>query len=183
MKNSKEHWGSLARNLHWLMAALIIVQWVLGKVGHELARSPAKLETLSWHKSIGVTLLLLVLVRCLWRLVNPTPAPPANMPRWEVLAAKISHGALYFLMIAIPLSGWVMNSAKNIPMKLFWLVPWPDITQPSESLGEAAEEVHEVLAVGLLIVVLLHVAAALRHHFIRRDNVLRRMGYGKHARP
>lgn len=181
LHNSKHHWGSLARWLHWLMALLIGIQWVLGKVGHEMARSPAKLELLGWHKSLGISLLLLVLLRLAWRTINTSPSHPEGAPAWERRAAALSHGLLYFLMLAIPLSGWVMNSAKNLPMHWFWLVPWPDLTGPNESLGEAAEETHEILALVLIVVVVVHVIAALRHHFILRNDVLDRMLRGRHA--
>jgi cytochrome b561 len=175
MRNSRQHWGAPARGLHWLMALLILVQWVLGRVGHEMARSPAKLDVLVWHKSIGIALLLVVAARLAWRLANPTPEHPPSTPRWETRAAALGHAALYLLMFAIPLSGWLMNSAKNIPFRVFWLLPWPNVVPPNEALGEAAEELHEALAVALVLVLLVHVAAALRHHFILRDDVLRRM--------
>lgn len=182
MRNSEYRWGWVSRLLHWLMAVLIAAQWVLGKVGHEMARSPAKLDVLTWHKSLGVLLLLLALLRLAWRLAGRVPLPPAQSSAWKVRAAHIVHGALYALLVAIPLSGWVMVSAKNMPFSVFWLLPWPDIVPPGESLGEAAEEVHEALAVLLLALVLVHVAAALWHHLVLKDDVLRRMLSGSRAR-
>lgn len=182
IRDSEHHWGAVSRSLHWLMAMLIAVQWGLGRVGHEMARSPAKLDVLTWHKSLGVLLLLLAVLRLAWRLRNRSPAPPGPAPAWELRAARVTHLALYALMLAIPLSGWVMASARNIPFRVFWLLPWPDIVQPSESLGQAAGAVHAALATLLLAVLGVHVAAALRHHFILRDDVLRRMLPGSRAR-
>jgi cytochrome b561 len=103
------------------------------------------------------------------------PMEPAGTPWWQQRAARLSHILLYFLMLGLPISGWILNSASNFPMKVFWLVPWPDITGPSEKLAETAEEGHETLALLLVIVVTIHVAAALWHHFWKRDDVLRRM--------
>lgn len=175
IRNTGRQWGSLARQLHWLMAILLAVQFLLGKVGHELGRSPERLQVLTWHKSIGITLLLLVLIRLSWRLFNPTPEPPPESPRREIWAARAGHLALYCLMLALPLSGWVMNSAKNMPMNVFWLIPWPDIIAPNETIAEFAGETHETLAILLAVIVLGHIAAALRHHFLLGDDVLRRM--------
>jgi cytochrome b561 len=174
-KNTTEQWGSLARALHWGMAILLLAQVVLGKVGHEMTRSPAKFDILTWHKSIGVLLLLLVLLRLAWRGVNPTPTRPPSVSSIQNWAARSAHAALYVLMLALPLSGWVMNSASNIPFKVFWLVSWPDITGPSRELAELAEEVHEALAVLLMVLVAAHVLAALWHHFSRHDPILMRM--------
>jgi cytochrome b561 len=94
-------------------------------------------------------------------------------------AAQISHAGLYILMLLLPLTGWVMNSASNIPFKVFWLLPWPNITQPSRAVAEVAEELHEALAMFLVILVALHVAAALWHHFAKEDEVLLRMLTGR----
>jgi cytochrome b561 len=182
IRDSEHHWGTVSRSLHWLMGVLLATQWGLGKLGHEMARSPAKLDVLTWHKSLGVLLLLLVALRLAWRLSNRSPVLPGPAPAWEGLAARITHVLLYALMLAIPLSGWVMASAKNVPFRVFWLLPWPDIVQPSESLGETAGAIHAALATLLLAVVSLHVAAALRHHLILRNDVLRRMLPGSRAR-
>jgi cytochrome b561 len=162
------------------MTLLLLAQVILGKVGHEMARSPTKLDVLTWHKSFGVLLLLLVLIRLAWRWASPTPSLPSSS-FIQRRAAQISHIGLYFLMLLLPLTGWVMNSASNIPFKVFWLLPWPDITQPSRAVAEMAEELHETLAVFLVALVVLHVAAALWHHFAKRDAVLLRMLTG-HSR-
>lgn len=180
MRNTREHWGSVARGFHWTMAILLLAQWILGRIGSGMARSPGKLELLSWHKSLGITLLALVLLRLAWRALNPTPAAPAGEAPWARWAARASHALLYLLMIGLPISGWLLSSAENLPFRWFWLFSVPDLAGPDERLAETAEEWHEWLATGLALLVILHVLAALRHHFIEKTNVLRRMlsGHG-----
>jgi len=157
------------------MAILILGQVVLGKYAHELGRTPDKLSLMMWHKSIGITLLLLVLLRIAWALSNPRPLPDSSAPKWERAAAWLNHISLYLLMLAIPLTGWLMNSAKNVPFSLFRVIPWPSLLGPDEALGEIFEELHEGLVTVMVVLLGLHVAAALRHHYLKRDRVLLRM--------
>ena len=175
LRNSLEDWGAVAKTLHWLVACLILLQLGLGLAAVSWHLSPTKLELLIWHKSIGMLILLLVLTRLGWRVTGPTPDLPPDTARWERLAARTSHLLLYLLMLALPLSGWVINSAANIPLKLFWVVPLPDIAAPNKPLEDAAALVHVVLVVALLLLLLVHIAAALRHHYIKRNRVLTRM--------
>ena len=173
--NTRDAWGSVSRNVHWLMVLLFAGQITLGKYAHGLNLSPQKLDLLMWHKSIGITLLLLASFRLIWRIAGTRPETPPGTPDWEHKAAALSHTLLYMFMLAIPVTGWLMNSAKNIPFKLFLLVPWPDLVSPSEPWGKVFEEWHESLVAAFIVLILLHVAAALRHHFIKRDQVLNRM--------
>ena len=128
-----------------------------------------------WHKSIGITLLFLVLLRLLWTLTNPRPIAAPETARWERFAARLSHIGLYTLMFAIPLSGWLMNSAKNVPFSLYRLVPWPMLMGPDKALGELFEEWHADLVSVILGILVIHIAAALWHHFSKQDAVLLRM--------
>jgi len=175
LRNSPAAWGWVSRTLHWGMAILLIAQVALGKYAHELGRTPQKMDLMMWHKSIGITLLLLVILRLLWTVSNTRPLPDTTAPMWERAAARLSHVGLYLLMLAIPLSGWLMNSAKNVPFSLFRLIPWPALVAPNESLGESLEEWHEGLATVILVLLLVHAAAALWHHFVKKDKVLLRM--------
>jgi len=179
LKNTRQHWGSLAKWLHWVLALLIIGQGILGKVAEEMERSPAKLDAFVWHKSLGVLILLLVLTRLVWRWANPSPELPASTTRREVWAARISHGLLYTLMILIPVSGWVASDTSRIPLTLFRMFPAPDLMAANHDLHEQAGEIHELLVTGLLVLLIIHVTAALYHHLVRRDTVLRRMLPGK----
>ena len=174
-RSPDDSWNATTRALHWLMALLILMQAVGGWVIDEMERSPLKVDAMTAHKSLGITLLLLLLVRLLWRWTHTAPPPPQGSKPWEILAARLSHIALYLLMIAVPVSGWLSASTSIVPWKLWWLVPWPRIAGPSKDLHELAEELHEGLIWALVAVLALHVTAALYHHFVKHDPVLRRM--------
>ena len=181
-RNSADTWGVAARAFHWLIAALVLVQFAIGTVAEEMKLTPAKLDLFVWHKSIGVTVFVLAVLRLAWRLGNPPPEPPDGTPGWEQRLAAVAHWALYALIFAVPLSGWWVSDASRVPFKAFFLVPMPDFIATDRTLQEAAAEVHEVLTMTLLVVVIVHVAAALRHHCLLHDDVLRRMLTGRHDR-
>jgi len=181
LRNSPTAWGSVAKTLHWSMAVLLLVQIALGWTAVRLPLSPAKLDVFIWHKSLGLTLLGLVLVRLIWRWTNPTPRLPATTPPRQARAARTSHGLLYGMMIAMPLTGWVINSAARIPFPFFWWLPVPDIAPESEALAATTKSIHFAFFLVLAGAATLHATAALYHHWVRRDDVLRRMlpGRGK----
>jgi cytochrome b561 len=174
-KNANDSWGAPARLLHWLIAALILAQFVLGWTAASWRLSPTKLELFVWHKSIGMLILALVVLRLTWRFANPTPALPADTPAWERAAARASHALLYLLMIAMPITGWIVNSAAGVPFSIFWRIPLPAIVAPDKHLAEVAALVHFSLFVLLAAVLVAHIGAALRHHFVKRNDVLLRM--------
>ena len=175
MRNTSSSWGWVSRIIHWLMAGLIAGQVVLGKYAEDLDRSAQKLNLMMWHKSLGIVLLLLVVVRLAWLLANPRPAVAAPAFAWQKWAARVSHASLYALMFAVPLSGWLMNSAKNVPFSLFRTIPWPNLIGPDKGLGELFQRCHELLGDALIAILLIHVIAAFWHHFHRGDEVLRNM--------
>src|SRR5262245_34408010 len=181
LRSTRTRWGRIAMGFHWIVAALIFTQFALGWIAEEYRRSPTKIDLFVWHKSIGMLVLVLALLRLAWRAFDRKPLLPEWMSPAERAAAWTSHALLYVLMLAMPLSGWVINSAANFPLKLFWLVPLPSITAPDKALQELAESVHLALFWTLAAVVSIHIAAALRHHFGKRDDILRRMlpGSGK----
>ncbi len=168
--------------LHWLIALLIFVAFPLGVYMHELPLSPDKLKLYSYHKWIGVSVFLLVAIRLGWRLTHTPPALPDGIAAWQRRASAVVHGLLYLLMIAIPLSGWLMSSAKGFQTVWFGVLPLPDLIGKNRELGELLAEVHEALNFTLLALVILHVGAALKHHFIERQPFLQRMGLGKKER-
>lgn len=168
-------YGRTAQLAHWLTAVLLLVQFTLGLYMIELALSPAKLKLYAYHKWLGVSVLLIVLLRLAWRRLKPPPALPATMPDWERGAAAISHRLLYLLLLAVPLSGWLMSSAKGFQTVYFGVLPLPDLLAKNPALGEALARVHWGLNKLLLALIGLHVLAALKHHFIDRDAVLARM--------
>lgn len=174
-RNSAERYGALPMLAHWLVVALIIAQYALASVAEDLPDGLEKLAVLSRHKSIGILVLLLALLRIGWKLANPGPRPPAGLPAWQLRAAAASHGLLYVLLVLQPLSGWMMSSAKNYPVSFFGWFGLPALVAPGEGAYEFAHEAHEVLATLLLLVALVHAGAALYHHFWLKDGVLRRM--------
>ena len=165
--------------LHWLVALLIVAGFPLGLYMVDLPLSPDKLKLYSYHKWIGVTVLLLVAVRLGWRLTHTPPPLPAGIAAWQRHASAIVHGLLYVLMVAIPLSGWLMSSAKGFQTVWFGVLPLPDLVDKNRELGELLAEVHKFLNFTLLALVVMHVGAALQHHFIERQPFLQRMGLGK----
>lgn len=164
-----------AISLHWLIAVLIFSGWALGWWAHDLPASPDKARYFSWHKWIGVTVFLLALARASWRMTHAAPPLPATTAPWQASASRVTHFLLYVLMLALPLSGWLMSSAKGFQTVYFGVVPLPDLLAKDEPLGKLLSEVHEQLAYALAALVALHTAAALKHHFIDRDGVLQRM--------
>lgn len=175
IRNTVERWGALAQLLHWLVVLLIIAQLILAGIAEDLPLGMQKLAMLARHKSVGITILGLVTLRLLWRLLNPTPQLPHVMPLWQRQVSKLTHGLLYGLLIGMPLSGWAMSSAKNYPVSWFGVFQLPDFVSPSASSFATLKLTHQTLAVALLALVTLHVAAALKHHFIDKDGILRRM--------
>jgi cytochrome b561 len=174
-RNTTIRWGWVAQLLHWTIVVLIIAQFVLASSADDLPNGLEKLKLLATHKSIGMTVLMLALVRIAWRLANPAPPPPATTPRWQVLAARTSHLLLYLLLLLQPVTGWIMSSARNFPVSYFGWFQWPDLVSPSDELHERFEDIHHLLAEALLVVAVVHAAAALYHHFWVKDDVLRRM--------
>lgn len=160
---------------HWLTVLLIAGSFWLGYTMTDLAASPTKLKFFSWHKWIGVTVFGLALLRLAWRQWAGAPSLPAQMQRWEQHLARAAHVLLYLLLLALPLSGWLMSSAKGYQTVYLGLLPIPDLIGKDAALGEFLEELHELLGTVLLVVIGLHAAAALKHHFIDRDDVLARM--------
>jgi cytochrome b561 len=164
---------------HWLIAVLIIGAFALGSIMTEMKISPNKLQFYSWHKWLGVSILALVALRLLSRAILGAPAYPDSMQKWEKQLATATHIFLYFLMFAVPISGYFYTSAAGIPVVYFKLIELPTFIGPNPELKPILKELHEILTTILLIVVSLHVAAALKHHFIDKDGVLQRMLPGK----
>jgi cytochrome b561 len=174
VRNTTARWGSVAQFLHWLIVALIVTQVILALAASEL-HGMAKLAMLARHKSVGITILMLAVVRLAWRLVNPTPPLPLTLKPYERFLANFTHAALYVLIFAMPLSGWIMSSARGFPVSWFKVFQLPDLVAKNRPLYEAMLKTHEVLALTLGAVATLHLLAALKHHFVLKDTVLRRM--------
>lgn len=161
---------------HWLIALLIIGSFSMGLVMTEMPGiTPTKLKFYSWHKWAGVTILGLATLRLLWRLAHPAPPYPATMPAWQKTTANLLHGLLYVLMFAVPLSGYFYTLASGYPVVYFGLVELPVLIAKDDALKEVLKGVHWWLNMGLAGCVALHVGAALKHAFVDRDGVIRRM--------
>ncbi len=171
---TSSRYSSVAIALHWLLAFLIVGTFCVGLYMHELPFSPTRLKLYNWHKWAGVTILALSALRLLWRL---THRPPADlpMPAWQKLASHGAHWALYALFFGVPLAGWAYSSAAGFPIVVFGVLPLPDFVAPDRALAEILKQRHATLAFALAAVVVLHIAAALKHHFIDRDGLLDRM--------
>jgi cytochrome b561 len=180
-RNSPEHWGWVAQFLHWTMALMIIGLAIVGLAMDEMANSPDKLKVYALHKSTGLTVLALALLRLLWRFVDPRPPYPATMPRWQRVLSEISHGLLYVFMIGMPLSGWLYNSASNFPLQWFGLFQVLALSGPDPELKHLAHDIHERGLYVIATLLAIHVGAALKHHFVDRDATLARMTPGVRA--
>ena len=169
------HYTVTAKGLHWLMALLIIGLLALGFYMSDLPLSPEKLQFYSWHKWAGVTVFALVWLRLLWRVTHRPPAYPISMSGLQQALAHTGHLVLYVLMIVIPLSGWLMSSAKGVQTVWFGVLPLPDLIGRDKELGKQLAELHSALNIGLLLLIGGHAAAALFHHLVHKDDILRRM--------
>ena len=191
-QNSTLRYGSVAMTLHWLIAAFVIANIVIGLYMSDLPRGdPSKMEFISWHKSIGLTVLALSVLRLVWRLVNPVPPAPPGLNKWIRIAAQAGHHLLYFLIIAVPLAGWLMVSVGSMghPTPVFGLFGWPSapvLSDMPRSVGhpyhEMFETTHVLLAWSMIVLIPIHVLAALYHQFVRGDDVLIRMLPGTKVR-
>lgn len=170
-----ESWTATAKLFHWVMAALIFAQIALGLAAVGWHLSPTKLTLFVWHKSTGMLILALLALRLLWRLSRRAPELPWEMPLWERAGAHLSHFLLYALMLALPLTGWVIASASNVPFKIFWTIPLPAIVAPDKAVSDLFATIHGWLVTLLALVLVAHIGAALRHHYVKRDTVLIRM--------
>ncbi|MDH5538120.1 MAG: cytochrome b [Rhizobacter sp.] len=171
---SATRYGFTAIALHWLLALAIVGSFSVGVYMAELPVSPLKLKLYNWHKWAGISILTLSALRLLWRLAH-RPPPDLPMPRWQQRAAHATHALLYVLFFAVPLAGWAYSSAAGFPVVVFGVLPLPDFVPVSEALADALKLVHKAFAILLGVLVLGHVGAALKHHFLDRDGLLLRM--------
>jgi cytochrome b561 len=175
-------YGAVAIAFHWLLAAAIVASFSVGLYMHDLPFSIQRIKLFNYHKWAGVTILALSALRLLWRLTHPPPPESARvlaaMPPWQQRAAKVSHGAMYALFFAVPLLGWAYSSAAGLPIVWFGVLPLPDFVSVNKDLANSLlKPLHAYAAFTLAAVVVLHVAAALKHQFVDRDNLMSRMWF------
>ena len=177
MPNQKPitRYNAVAQAFHWIIAALIVVQFVLAWTFDDLPNNLHKLALVARHKSFGMTILMLAVLRLTWRLFNRPPPLPVGMSKIERLLAQVTHIGLYVLLFVMPLTGLLMSSAKNYSVSWFGLFTWPNLIQQNEQAFNFFKATHDLLSNALFVIVVLHILAALKHHFWNKDDVLKRM--------
>lgn len=176
MKNTLNSYGSVSKFLHWAIGILFICMLAFGLTMEDLAPTQeVKYQFYFLHKSTGILILMMVSIRLLWKFTNVSPELPEHMKSRMKMLAKLGHITLYFLMFAMPLSGWIMSSAGSHPVSFFGLFTVPPLVDPDKTLGGLAHEAHEIMGFIAIAIIAAHIAAALLHHFYYKDNVLRRM--------
>ena len=186
LQNSERRYGAVAIALHWLMALLLSALVALGLY---MTRLPDvgfdtwKIRLILSHKQLGILALMLVAVRLLWRLGNVMPRLVETLPDWQKVLARFVHLCFYGLMLALPVTGWLMSSATGIPVSVLGLFTLPDLVPYDDRLFHALVEVHRSLGYALIVFMAAHIGAALRHHFLWRDSTLKKMLPGPQATP
>lgn len=175
LKNTAQRWGAVSQLFHWIIVVLILLIAYLGLTMTGLPNGPRKINIYALHKSIGLTILALVTLRLLWRLYAGAPTPVVGTPSWQHRIASLTHFGLYMLLFAMPLSGWLFNSAAGYPLQWFKLFNLPAIAARSEDLKALAETAHSTMFWILVVLVLAHAGAAFYHHLFQNDDTLTRM--------
>lgn len=170
--NTANSWGRMARLLHWTLAALLILQWFAGEYDDAFGGR-------RFHVSLGLTLMVLVLLRLIWRATQPVPAAPSSSPGWERALARLTHYAWYVLLIALPLSGIIAVQGEGRTIVWFGLFDLPNVVPVDKGFAHDMEELHEALSTVFLVLLGVHVLAAIKHQFVDRDGLLRRMWRGR----
>ncbi|MBX9705110.1 MAG: cytochrome b [Gammaproteobacteria bacterium] len=175
LRDTQDSYGLVTKLLHAVIFLIILGQITLGITMNYVSESTAG-QIIFWHKSFGLLLLFVAVIFILWRLRNPKPHWPLDMPMWERIAARIVHYGLYILMVAMPLSGWIMSTAAGYPSSFFgWFAistPW---IEPSKALAGTMSNLHTLFAWGLGGLAAIHFLAAMKHRFIDKDTILQRM--------
>ena len=177
--STPRRYSGFAIVLHWLLAVALVGIFSVGLYMADLPFSPQRLKLYNWHKWAGISILTLSAIRLLWRLSHRPPELPQSvslgMPRWQMQAYHATHWLMYALFFVVPLVGWAYSSAAGFPIVLFGVLPLPDFVSASKPLAEMIKPWHEYSAFALAGLVLLHVGAALKHHFIDKDGLVLRM--------
>jgi cytochrome b561 len=175
-RNSADGYGAVAQSLHWLTVVLVAIAWALGTFDDVLPKGAARTAGLFVHISAGMAILVALVARVLWRLVDPPPQPaPTTLGAWVATASRLAHYALYALLIAVPVAGIVLQFARGDALPLFGLAEIPSPWVADRTYARSVKGVHEVLANALAMLAVFHAAAALVHHWVLRDRTLVRM--------
>jgi cytochrome b561 len=166
-------YGTTAKIFHWLIVALLVVQYPIGWFLPDL-HGDMKPAIMTFHVSFGILILMLIVLRLAWRLTHPV-APESSLPRWQRLGSEAAHWLLYALVLATTVTGWLSASFRGWSISLFYLVPLPMLASENESAAEAFDGWHQAMGWTLLVVIGIHVASAMAHLFIYRDRIMQRM--------
>ncbi|QOW24016.1 cytochrome b [Lysobacter sp. H23M47] len=184
LKNPADRWGAVSQFLHWTIAVAILAMAIIGLSLDSLPKSPSYFWVFNLHKSLGLTVLALAVIRLAWRLYAGAPTPIASIPRWQLLLARVTHWLLYGLIIAMPLSGWLFDSASGLrPLRWFDLFQVPKLIAPNTGVREIARDAHGWIFWVLVLLILMHAGAALYHQYFVGDGTLRRMLPGRRSPP
>ena len=178
LKNTENTYGVVAKGFHWLLFLMLGFTIIAGNFLASMPKGAEKLQAAGMHKSFGAVLLMLIMLRLLWRLINVTPKLPGGTTHAQSLLAKGMHWVLYVLMFAQPLSGVMMSQASGYPVSFFGLFEFPMLLDESQGMAEFFHAMHGIVWIALVVAVMGHAGAALHHHFIKKDNVLKQMTVG-----
>jgi cytochrome b561 len=167
-------YGTTAKFFHWLVVALLLAQYLIGWLMPDIHRNMKPGAAMTFHVSVGMVILILIVVRFAWRLAHPV-APDSSLPRWQRLGSQAAHRLLYALVLATTFTGWLFASFRGWSMSFFYIVPMPMLASDNAAAGKAIDGLHQAMEWTLLAVIGLHVAAALAHLFIYRDRIMQRM--------
>jgi cytochrome b561 len=167
-------YGTTAKVLHWLVVALLLVQYPIGWLMPDIHRGMKPGAAMTFHVSVGMTMLVLIVLRFAWRLTHPV-VPESSLAPWQRLSSEAAHWALYALVLATTVTGWLFASFRGWSMSFFFLAPMPMLASDNAAAGKAIDGLHQGLEWALLLVIGIHVASALAHRFIYRDRIMQRM--------
>lgn len=174
-KNTLAKYGAVAKSFHWVMAVMVIAMLCVGFYMIGMEKTPSIVKLYATHKSVGMLILFLAVLRLLWRWMNPVPPLPEHMPKWQRWGAHLSHYALYFLIFAMPVVGWLMSSSVGFGVSFFGWVTLPPLISTHKEWTDSLRLLHWLGSWALVILISLHALAAFYHHFFQHDPVLRRM--------
>ena len=180
MAQSGTGYGIISKALHWLIFLLLAAQYAVGSIMPHIGRKTLNEGWVNWHFSLGAAILFFIVVRLAWRLLNPVP-PSAELTSGEKILSALVHWALYLLVLVMTLLGWAATNSRGWDVNLFGLVTLPKISPTGSHWGHECGDIHNVLVYVLLGFIVLHVAGAAYHHFIKRDQVVGRMLFSKSA--
>ena len=167
-------YGTTAKVFHWLVVALLLVQYPIGWLMPDIHQRMKPGAPMTFHISFGIVILALIVMRLVWRLTHPV-APESSLPAWQRLSSEAVHWLLYALVLATTVTGWLFASFRGWEVSLFYLVPLPMLTAENAAAGKAFDGLHQAIEWALLVLIGIHVAAALAHIFIHRDRIMQRM--------